>query len=272
MNQMQFRQVGEREQALAKYRVARINIVMMLAFTLVNILLLFLQSDLFFLFSATFPYLAVVFGMTLETTGAMIGGIAIALVTLGIYLLLWIFSKSKYDFMIPLLVLFVLDTLCTVAFYAIAMEISGILDLAFHIWVVYYLVIGVKNGQKLKRLPEQPPMMTQPMAAAAEENADQAAQPTIPNTPILRPADTTVKSRVLAEANALGHHICYRRVKRVNELVIDGNVYAEYEALRERSHALSAVIDGHFFEVGFNGTCSVIAVDGATLVQKMRVI
>lgn len=44
---------------------------------------------------------------------------------------------------------------------------------------------------------------------------------------VIRYADTTVKSRILLQANIQEYKICYRRVKSVNELVINGRVYDE---------------------------------------------
>lgn len=91
------------------------------------------------------------------------------------------------------------------------------------------------------------------------------------HTPILRIADTNVRSRVLLEADAAGHHICYRRVKRINELVIDGYVYADVEMLMETAHALTAQMDGHVFQAGFDGVAhSYIRVDGVQVVRKLR--
>ena len=84
-------------------------------------------------------------------------------------------------------------------------------------------------------------------------------------------ADTTVKSRILLEADAAGHHICYRRVKRINELVIDGYVYADVEMLIETAHVLAAQLDGHVFQAGFDGVAhSYIRVDGAQVARKLR--
>ena len=42
----------------------------------------------------------------------------------------------------------------------------------------------------------------------------------------IRRAEDSVKSRILLEARTHGYKICYRRVKNVNELVINGYVYA----------------------------------------------
>jgi hypothetical protein len=91
------------------------------------------------------------------------------------------------------------------------------------------------------------------------------------NSESIRIADSTVKARILLEADALGHAIVYRRVKRVNELVIDGRVYDEMEALVEFAHSLKAQIDGHTIEVGFDGWVhSYLKIDGQTVGRKRR--
>ena len=73
------------------------------------------------------------------------------------------------------------------------------------------------------------------------------------------------------ETEAYGHKIIYRRVKRTNELVIDGRVYGEYVALMERPHELSAYIDGHMFVVGINSYSQMfIEVDGKQVASKTR--
>ena len=41
---------------VSQYRAARVNLLLALAFTLVNIILLFAGTDSYFLFSATIPY------------------------------------------------------------------------------------------------------------------------------------------------------------------------------------------------------------------------
>lgn len=267
-NPMQPTQNYERDQAAAKYRIARLNVMLMLAFTLINIVLLFAESDSFFLFSAMLPYLAVIFGTVIGGTGALVGGIAVAIVILGVYFVLWLFSKKKPDFMIPLLVLFILDTLCTLGFYLIAWDLSAVLNLIFHGWVIYYLAMGIRYGQKLKRLPEQQAQQAEP-ATVDKASEKQTAVP-FPDTPALREADLTAKHRVLLAHEYPGYSICYRRVKRSNELVINGVVYAEYIALAERAHALRAIVGGHCIEAGFDGMRSYIAVDGTLCQSKVR--
>ena len=141
--------------AQQKYNTARINLILMVGLTVLNVVMAFTGSDSMMLFSAIVPYIAAVWATMPEFQSVMIPLIAIAVISIVAYFVCWIFSKKHYGFMIAALVIFVLDTLGLVGFYLLAGEVSGILDIAIHIWVLYYLILGVVNGVKLKNLPEE---------------------------------------------------------------------------------------------------------------------
>lgn len=89
----------------------------------------------------------------------------------------------------------------------------------------------------------------------------------------IRRADTSIKSKVLLEANVKGYKICYRRVKSVNELIVNGFVYDEKKGILEFTHKLCATIDGHKIEAGYNDNgFSYILFDGKLISQKTRLI
>lgn len=93
------------------------------------------------------------------------------------------------------------------------------------------------------------------------------------NSGALRRADPTVKYRILLETKIEGYEICYRRVKSVNELVVNGMVYDEMKAILEFAHRLCATIDGHAIEAGLDeDTYSYIAFDGTIIEYKQRII
>ena len=94
---------------------------------------------------------------------------------------------------------------------------------------------------------------------------------TIKDTSALYRADMDVKYRVLAEIDIYGYHVCYRRVKKTNELVINNYVYDTVGMLIEPPHKLTASINSHLFEVGYDGLHSYIRVDGQPLVKKIRI-
>lgn len=93
-------------------------------------------------------------------------------------------------------------------------------------------------------------------------------------SPVLRQADMEVKSRLFLQAKRrvgeATYDIRYRRVRRTNELVIDGWVYDEMTALLEFEHELCAVLDGHTVAAGFDGAHSYIQIDGKTVKEAVR--
>ena len=259
---------SQRNALQQKYNASRANLLLMLAFTVVNIVLFFLDSATMFLFSATVPYVFTMFGYMLSAETAdnlfVIIGIAVAAVIIVVYLLCWIFSKKRYGWMIAALVLFVIDTLFMAWFYIIAGEASGAMDALIHIWVLYYLITGVISGYKLKKMPEA-------VGLSDAETGESAGGTETADTAPLRYADMSVKSRILLEEDVDGKHICYSIVKRVNELIIGNYVYAEFEALIEPPHELTAVFEGRVYKAGTNrGSRAFISVDGEEVKSKIR--
>ncbi len=274
-----------------RYATARGNLLLIVVFTVINILLLMTGGDSYFLFSAFIPYVFAVFGMVY--TGKMpeefygedyadielcddsilyvLLGIAAVIVIL--YLLSWIFSKKHIGWMIFGLIFFVIDT---VFMLLDGITADMILDIVFHGWVLVSLSMGITAHYKAKKLPVEADIAASPSESFnfGGEQPEQPEQPDVaPDSAVLRPADTEVKAKVFLEAESNGHKITYRRVKRVNELVIDGNVYAEMEALIESAHVLQAFVDGHLIQVGTDNTShSFIIVDNETLARKLRLI
>lgn len=256
--------LSPRELLQQQYKMARSNLLLMLVFTVANIVLLVTESETMFLFSATVPYLAVTMGIVSENMTFLGICICVTVIILVLYALCWLLSKQHRGWMITALVLFVLDTLALGALYVAAGDFSGILDAVIHVWVLYYLIIGVVSSKKLRDLPPE-----QTAEVQTDETDIEETEPA--NTFIPQLADTEVKARILAEGDAFGHHIVYRRVKRTNQLVIDGYVYDEIEMLVEPAHTLSATVDGHTVTVGFDGVAnSFIDVDGQQIVKKKR--
>lgn len=87
----------------------------------------------------------------------------------------------------------------------------------------------------------------------------------------VRRADPTVKSRTLLKAQVQEYEICYRRVKKTNELVVNGFVYDEFTAVVEFSHKLCARVDGHKIEAGYDSdSFSYILFDDQPVARKRR--
>lgn len=87
----------------------------------------------------------------------------------------------------------------------------------------------------------------------------------------LRYVASPEKGRVLLEATRQGYHILYRRIRHVNELVINGLVYDEKKGVIEIEHRLIARVDGHTIAAGIDShSISYILFDGKRISEKKR--
>lgn len=176
----------------AKYDTARHNLLLMIAFTAINVILRLVQADLYFLFSASIP-LAVLDIATLFTTGVSIPAVVIAVAVVVVYLVCWILSKKRTGWLIAAMVLFALDTLAMFLVYEIG--VGMLLDIVFHAYVLFYLISGTVAAVKLRTetaAPAEP--VYQPMAYAPE-----AAYPPVEG---IDPADTA-QSVVMVNGEAV---------------------------------------------------------------------
>ena len=263
----------------SKYNSSIANLLLVVVFSAVNIVLLLVNANTYFLFSAFLPYFAVDYGMyfcgmypeeyyydvpdmVFEEKSFLGICIAIAASFLLAYLLCWYLAKKKkIGAVILALVMFLIDTVAMLWLTEFAMD--SIIDILMHIWVISYLIIGIVTYFKMKKAPDE--------LAEAVEEINKDVEPD-GDSNVLRMAEDA-KCRVLVEAESNGMHIVFRRVKRTNELVINGCVYDEYVALAEFAHTLTANINGHKVEAIYDGTSSVIiVVDSEILAKKMRLV
>ncbi|MBE6800167.1 MAG: hypothetical protein E7529_03080 [Ruminococcaceae bacterium] len=194
----------ERQKLTARYNGARSNILLVIAFTLINSVLLFTGSDSYFLFSAAIPYYMTLFGLLY--TGRMPAEwyegvenfqpdpdvvlyvyVAVAVVIVALYALMWFLSKKHgYGWLVAALLLFVADTFAM--FYYTGFTADMILDFVFHIWVLVSLTSGIIAAINLKKLPEEEPYLAQdgqtysyiPQAEAPIENNEVYAPVEVP--------------------------------------------------------------------------------------------
>lgn len=163
--------LSKRQQLEAKFQSARTDLLLILGFTIINIFLLVTGSDTYFIFSAFIPYVIAYFGMLLcgkfpveyyadfeeipaLDTGVFAVFITVAVIITLLYLLCWFMSKGfKSGWLIVGLVMISVDTL----FLLIGgFSADMIIDLAFHVWMIVTMSIGLSANQKLKKLPEEP--------------------------------------------------------------------------------------------------------------------
>ncbi len=151
--------INPREALEMRFNRSRRDILLLIAFTAINVVLVMIEADITFLFSASFPIFSVAFGqgMSAESGSSffMIFGIVMALLSIGAFGLCYLLSKKLKVFMLVALVLIILDSLFLGwLFLQIEMDLSLILDGLFHVWMIWSFAAGTKAWSNLKKLPK----------------------------------------------------------------------------------------------------------------------
>ncbi len=153
-----------------RLRSANIDLLLIVIMSFVNILLTVFNADVYFLFSASFPFAMTLLGMELcgklppeyyegyafePLPDAVLYILtAIAVLTVLLYLVCWILTKKHSGaWMIAALVLFSLDTLFLLFWFGI--DLSMGFDYLFHAWAIFDLARGVIAWNKWRRLPPE---------------------------------------------------------------------------------------------------------------------
>ena len=156
---------NSREYLLRQVANGRYSLLLIVILTVVNLVMTILDTNTYFLFSASVPYYLVFMGMGIEN-GFVDGawdikgsltytGLVIAVVIVAVYLLCWLLSKKRAGWLTVALVMFIIDTvaLVVIAFALYDSPVTKLVDLLLHVWAVVELVQAVRGGRKLKELP-----------------------------------------------------------------------------------------------------------------------
>ena len=144
---------------------ARASLLAVLIFTVVNLAMLLLEIDMYFLFSASVPFFLTRFAWGMDQdmyylglTSNSIGmytyiALVISAVILVLYLLCWLLSKKRPGWLIAALVFFIIDTVALLV-VSLLLEIltENILDLVIHAWVLFELIQGISANYKLEKM------------------------------------------------------------------------------------------------------------------------
>ena len=159
----------------------RHSLLLIVVFTVVNVLMVVLDSSTYFLFSASVPYYLTLYckgidngfvdGPWPENGTFTVAALIISAVILLLFLLCWLLSKKRPGWLIPAVVMFVLDTLalawCT---FTIVNDPAGnIVDFLFHIWAIVELIRAIVCHGKLKKLPARNPELDEPWENFADK-------------------------------------------------------------------------------------------------------
>lgn len=239
--------------------------------------------------------------------------LAIAAVAVGLYVLCWFLSKKRVGWMIAAASLFVVDTMFLILYYGVHIDfLLDYLFHAWVLFILIRGIISFYRAKQLEKeealigeesfVPFGTAQGVEPEAQAAEQGTaeqDSAEQETaeqetaeqeagqeadakdLPeqasekkDSPVLHMADYSVKNRTLLTMQVDDLDICYRRVGKVNELVVNSMVYDLLDTGHvESPHELSAVVKGREIAVGTDASSQMyIRVDGEILRRKLRFI
>ena len=160
----------ERQLLTGKYNLARGTLIFVAVITFINLMLTATNSGYYFLFSASVPlilcslgmfycgmypeevYEELEFEMEFADKSLFAVFLAISIVIVALMLICWLLSKNqKGVWLLISLVLFGIDTICMFGYYGF--DLTMLLDVLFHAYIIYSLVTGVVSYYKLKNLP-----------------------------------------------------------------------------------------------------------------------
>jgi len=250
-----------RTQLETKFNKTRGSLLLVVMFSLANMLLLLLESDITFLFSASFPNYAVVYGVVMTAlSGEMIHAIvsiSLAAAVVGLFALCYFLSKKRRFFIIVALALFSLDTIFLIWVFTLDLveNINFLPDAIFHIAVMFSLISGTITWAKLRKMP-----LYDEATAIEDANA-----PSLP----LRPASKKGKPALSQTFDNL--EISVKNGLALTELIVNDMVYAERKGLISTGCELTARVDNASIKAVMDHTGSIfLYVNDNLLAQKKR--
>ena len=159
-----------REALMKQAASGRSSLLLVLIFSVINIVMVLLDVDTYFLFSASVPYYLTMLGKGMDNgfvNGAWdvnstytITALNISAEILAFFLLCWILSRKRGGWLTVAAVLFLLDTLALAGFTFALYDnpAVNVMDFIFHIWVIASLIHGAISSKKLKKLPAEEPV------------------------------------------------------------------------------------------------------------------
>lgn len=139
-----------------RIQAARGNLILVIIFTIANIMSYWFQFGFMMPFSAFIPFtifdFSYYFSVELNDPNLFIGGIILASGVILLYIMGYVLSKKKPEWLTFMLVMYVFDTVVMLYLFIgiFAFNSTMILDILFHIWVLYYFTNGVLAVNKLK--------------------------------------------------------------------------------------------------------------------------
>jgi hypothetical protein len=145
------------KQQVIIFEKSRNNLLSVIIFTVINLILTYFDAGVNFLFSATFPQFVLEIGKAMnsemESNVLITVGLIIAFIIIIPYFIFWILSRRVRVLILVALIFFSIDSLLLLyLIFNMEFNFSVLLEIAFHVWILYYLISGVKAWYKLRSI------------------------------------------------------------------------------------------------------------------------
>jgi len=164
---------------------SRSNLLLVVAFTTINLFLFITGSTISFLFSAIIPRVILMRADALAWSHnndvLWLGGIVLAFSCVFIYCLCWMMAKRQRVWILIALIFFSIDAVVFTYFLFIGLaagifELFVLIEVAFYGWIMYYLITGTIAWSKLRHVtPQQFAQAAQDAGSAAATTEAQNA-------------------------------------------------------------------------------------------------
>ena len=292
---MDNQEYGKVSKEIRNYKIARMNVLLFIVFTVLNLFMLLI--DRYFLFSVYTVLVCFATGFGLKEAAIEAGaaspnlylgiGIAFGLAILAVFFVMWLLSKKRRWAMIVLLVLFSLDSAVVLGGMIYLGDFTMLIDLAIHGVMLYYLILGVKaSGELQKHFPEgvsltverldeayrletgTDPVTGAPVNGIAAAEAAPVEKTDKPDSPVIE--EDTPKGRVVLQATYNNSVVKVKASSFVwgkAKIIIDGKVY--------KSKDISAVVNGveytYKYEYSFSKISHYLLAGNQTIARKDQV-
>lgn len=164
---------SERQLLAGRYNSARVNLILVVALTAINIIMVAAGIDSYFVFSANVPYLLTLLGAfycgklpeefyeggmdAYEFLDPAVYTVllVISILIVAAYLAFFFLSaKGRVGWLIAAEVFFVIDTLAMFGYFGF--DVSILMDIILHIYVVVTFAMGISAAFKLRKMPPEP--------------------------------------------------------------------------------------------------------------------
>ena len=158
-------------------KTAQYNLLIVLIFTVLNLVMLLAGTNSYFLFSATIPYYLTYLGYMFDHFAAStytLTGLTMSVVFVAAYGVFWFMCRKDERWFVPALVLFAADTVAMLMLVLMTNSFSGsLIEIVVHVWVLVGFIRAISASKKLKVLAQEPPVTEDDEPETLTEETDE---------------------------------------------------------------------------------------------------